>query len=139
MTAMLRLMVVLCALALTLATAAAAAGPLQATMTTSSKQPLVDTPWRYTIVVKGANGRPLNAKARLQVLLGDVVVRCWKRTAMVPCSGANAGTWIAFRGKRTDVLEWPAQRVGVKLTFQATVVAGTRSLRLRAPVTVRVP
>jgi hypothetical protein len=139
MTPMLRPLLVLCALALTVATVAAAAGPIRATMTTSSKQPLVDTPWRYTIVVESASGRPLSAKARLQVLLGDTVVRCWRRSAMVACSGANAGTWIPFEGERTGVLRWPAQRVGVKLTFQATVVAGTRSLRLRAPVRVRLP
>jgi hypothetical protein len=136
---MLRPVLVLCALALTVVAAATAADPIRATMTTSSKQPLADTPWRYTIIVKNAAGRPLAARARLQVLLGDVVVRCWKRTALVACSGADAGTWISFRGTRTGVLTWPAQSAGVKLTFQATVVSGTRSLRLRAPVTVRLP
>jgi hypothetical protein len=139
MTAMLRHLLVLCALALTVATAAAAEGPIRATMTTSTKQPLVGTPWRYTIVVKSADGRPVTAMARLQTLRGNVVVGCWKRSAMVACSGANAGSWIRFEGKRTGVLRWPARSVGRKLTFQAIVVSGTRSLRLRAPVTVRIP
>jgi hypothetical protein len=131
---------VACVLALTVvATAAAATDPVQATMATSSTMPLVDTPWRYTIVVKSADGRALTAKARLQILVGNVVVGCWKRTAMVACSGANAGTWIRFTGKRTGVLTWPARSAGVKRTFQATVVSGTRSLRLRAPVTARLP
>ena len=139
MTAM-RPLLVLCAVALTaVAAAEAVAAPVRATMTTSSTMPLAGTPWRYTIVVQSREGKPLAARARLQILLGDVVVGCWKRTAMVACSGANAGTWIAFEGRRTGVLEWPAQSVGVKLTFQATVVTGTRSLRLRAPVTVRLP
>jgi hypothetical protein len=58
---------------------------------------------------------------------------------MTQCSGATAGTWIPFKGKRTGVLTWPAQSAGIKLTFQATVVAAGRSLKLRAPVTVKLP
>jgi hypothetical protein len=132
-----------CVAALAVAAPAAAAtaqNPVRATMTTTSTAPLVDTPWRYTIVVKDRHtGKPLAAKARLQILVGTLVVGCWKGTAMQQCSGASSGTWIPFRGKRTGVLTWPAQSAGVKLTFQATVVAGGRSLTLRAPVTVRLP
>ena len=135
--------VVIACLAVLAFAAAASAGtstnPVRATMSTTSTSPLVDTPWRYTIVVKDAAGRPLPAKARLQILLGTVVVGCWKATAIVQCSGATAGTWIPFKGKRTGVLTWPAQSAGVKLTFQATVVAAGRSLKLRAPVTVKLP
>lgn len=136
---LMRLLVVFCAIALALAGAAAAANPVRATMSTSSTMPLVDTPWRYTIVVKDRAGKPVAAKARLQILLGPTVVGCWKGTAMQACTGANAGTWIAFKGKRTGTLTWPAQSAGVKLTFQATIVAGGRSLKLRAPVTVQAP
>jgi hypothetical protein len=121
------------------ASAANSPNPVRATMSTTSTTPLVDTPWRYTIVVKDRSGRPLQAKARLQILLGTLVVGCWKRTAMTQCSGATAGTWIPFTGKRTGVLTWPAQSAGIKLTFQATVVAAGRSLKLRAPVTVKLP
>lgn len=134
-----RLVVVFCALTLTMAASAAAANPVRATMSTSSTTPLVDTPWRYTITVKNQARKPLAAKVRLQILLGTLVVGCWKGSAMAPCSGANAGTWISFKGKRTGTIIWPAQSAGVKLTFQATVVAGTRSLKLRAPVTVQLP
>jgi hypothetical protein len=121
------------------ATAAAGTNPVRASMTTTSTQPVVDTPWRYTIVVKDRAGNLLAAKARLQILVGTLVVGCWKQTAIVQCSGATAGTWIPFRGKRTGVITWPAQSAGVKLTFQATVVAAGRSLKLRAPVTVHLP
>lgn len=113
--------------------------PVRATMTTTSTKPVVDTPWRYTIVVKSRAGRPLAARTRLQILLGQTVVGCWKTTAIVPCTGASSGTWIPFRGKRTGVITWPAQSAGVKLTFRATVVAAGRSLRLQAPVTARLP
>jgi hypothetical protein len=138
MTEMRHLVVLCLALAVT-AVAEAAPDPVRATMSTTSTKPLVDTPWRYTVVVKSRDGKPLAAKMRLQILLGTTVVGCWKRTAIVPCTGASAGTWIRFKGKRTGVIRWPAQSAGVKLTFQAVVVAGTRSLRLRAPVTVQLP
>jgi hypothetical protein len=135
-----RLLVLAALSALVLAaTAAAGTSPVRASMTTTSTQPLVDTPWRYTIVVKDRAGKPLAAKARLQILVGTLVVGCWMQTAIVQCSGANAGTWIPFKGKRTGVITWPAQSAGVKLTFQATVVAAGRSLKLRAPVTVQLP
>jgi len=134
-----RLLVVLCALTVTTAVWAAEPSPVRATMSTSSTTPVAEGPWRYTVVVKDQAGKALAAKMRLLVLSGSTVVRCWKRTRLVVCSNAGAGTWIAFTGKRTGVIRWPAQSAGGKLTFQAIVVTGTRSLRLRAPVTVRLP
>ena len=127
---------VVAALALS-ASAIAATPSVRATLRTSSPTPTVDDPWRWTVVVKDAKGKPLAAKMRLQILLGTLVVGCWKGTAMTQCSGANSGTWIAFKGARTGVLTWPAESTGVKLTFQAVVTAGGTVLRLRAPVTVR--
>ena len=118
---------------------AAAAGPIRATMTTTSASPLVDTPWRYTISANEASGRALRAKVRLQILHGSRVVGCLKRTVIVRCRGANAGTWILFRGTHSGVTRWPERTVGEKLVFLATVVTGDRSLRLRAPVRVRLP
>jgi hypothetical protein len=122
---------------LALASTAAAANPVKASLTTSSAKPVVDQPWRWTVTVRNSSGKPIAAKMRLQILLGPTVVGCWKRTAMTQCTGANAGTWIAFRGKRSAVIAWPAQSAGIKLTFQAVVVAQSRTLRLRAPVTVQ--
>lgn len=122
---------------LAFAASAAAANSVTATMTSSSAKPVVDQPWRWTVRVKSGAGKPVAAKVRLQILLGSTVVGCWKRTAMTQCSGANAGTWIAFKGKRTGVITWPAQSAGITLTFQAVVVAQRRTLRLRSPVTVQ--
>jgi len=119
------------------APAAPPKAPVKATMTTSSTTPVVDAPWRYTVTVRDAAGKPVAARMRLQILFGGVVVGCWKGTAMTQCTGADAGTWIPFTGRRTGVLTWPAQSLGVKLTFQAVVRAGTRTFRLRAPVTVQ--
>jgi hypothetical protein len=122
---------------LAFAVSAAAANPVTARMTTGSAKPVVDQPWRWTVTVKNAAGKPAKAKMRLQILLGSTVVGCWKGTAMTQCAGANAGTWIVFKGRRSGVLTWPVQSVGIKLTFQAVVVTETRTLRLRSPVTAQ--
>jgi hypothetical protein len=74
---------------------------------------------------------------KLQLLLGETVAGCWKAGAMVQCFSRAAGDWIAFKGRKTGVLRFPAQSVGVKLTFQATVRASGQVRRLRAPVTVK--
>jgi hypothetical protein len=108
-------------------------------LTTTSTSPLVETPWQYTILAKDASGRALAAKVRLQILHESLVVGCWQRTAIVRCRGASTGTWIPFRGKHSGVIQWPEQAAGSKLVFLATVVAGDRSLRLRAPLSVRLP
>ena len=133
-----RLLLVMCAVLLGVV-ASAAADPVRATLTTSSTKPVVDTSWRYTITVRDRAGKPVVAKVRLQILRGTRVIGCWKRTAIVPCSGTTAGTFIAFKGKRTGTIRWRARYVGPRLTFQATVVTANGSLRLRAPVTVLLP
>ncbi len=132
-----RLLLGLAVLVLALASAAGAATPVTATMTTSAKMPVVGQAWRFAVTVESAAGRPLPARMRLQVLRRRTVIGCWKRAAIRPCSGANAGTWIRFEGKRSGVVAWPARWLGMKLTFQALVVADKRMLRLRAPITIQ--
>ena len=120
-----------------LVTGAAATPPPRLTLTTSTARPVVDQAWRWTVVARSASGKPVAAKMRLQILFGTTVVGCWKRAAMAQCTGAGSGTWLRFKGKRTGVLTWPAQSLGVTLTFQAVVVVGGRTRKLRAPVTVQ--
>jgi len=124
---------------LVLVAPAAAASPVRATLRASSTMPAANTPWRYEITVKDRQGRAVKATARLQILRGDVVVSCWKRRAMRPCKGANAGMLIPFTGKRSGAVKWAARWVGSTLTFQATVFTNGRSLRLRIPVRVQAP
>jgi len=122
---------------LVLATPAVAAAPIKAKLTTSTPTPVVDQPWRFTVTVKSATGVPLAARVKLQLLLGETVVGCWKGGAMVQCFSQTAGDWISFKGKRSGVLRFPAQSLGVKLTFQAIVKAERQTRKLRAPVTVK--
>lgn len=123
--------------ALLLAVPALGAAPIRATLTTSTATPSVDQPWRYTVTVRSAAGKPLAARMKLQLLLGTTVVGCWKGGEMAQCFSRSAGEWLAFRGKRSGVLRFPAQAVGVRLTFQATVKALDETKRLRTPVTVK--
>lgn len=122
---------------LVLATPAIAAAPIKAKLTTSTPTPVVDQPWRFTVTVKSATGVPLAARVKLQLLLGETVVGCWKAGAMVQCFSQTAGDWISFKGKRSGVLRFPAQSLGVKLTFQVIVKAERQTRKLRAPVTVK--
>lgn len=123
-------------LLLVAAASATAATPIRATLTTTTPTPRVDQPWRWTVTVRDSSGAPLRARLKLQILLGGTVVGCWQGGAMRQCSGASPGDWIAFRGKRSGVLRWPAESAGVRLTFQALVKAAGQTRRLRAPVTV---
>ena len=127
------------AIALTLlpAVPALAAAPIRASMTTSSPKPVVDQAWRWTVTVKSAAGKPLAARMRLQILLGTTVVGCWKNGVMAQCLDGSLGQWISFLGKRSGVLTWPAESLGVRLTFQAVVKTERQTRKLRAPVTVQ--
>ena len=122
---------------LVLVASVAAATPVRATLKTSSATPVAGQPWRWTVTVKDAAWKPLAARIRLQILVGVTVVGCWKGGAMAQCLDGSLGQWISFKGKRNGILTWPAQSVGVKLTFRAIVVTAKRTLRLRAPVTVK--
>jgi len=122
---------------LLVAATAIAAAPIKAKLTTSTATPVVDQPWRYTVTVKSATGVPLAARAKLQLLLGETVVGCWKGGTMLQCFGQTAGDWISFKGRRTGVLRFPAESLGVKLTFQVIVKAERQTRKLRAPVTVK--
>jgi hypothetical protein len=115
----------------------AAAAPIGVKLTTSTSRPVVGQPWRYTITVRSVSGAPLAARAKLQLLLGETVVGCWEGGAMVQCFSNAGGEWITFKGRRSGVLRFPAQSLGVKLTFQAIVKAQHQTRRLRAFVTVQ--
>lgn len=136
-TAILALALALALGAVLVAPAGAAQAPPRVKLVTGTPTPTVGHPWRWTVTVRSASGKPLAAKMRLQILVGSTVVGCWKGSAMAQCLGGGSGTWLRFRGKRTGLLTWPAASVGARLTFQAVVVAGGRTRKLRAPVTVQ--
>ena len=117
--------------------ATGAASAVKATLRTSGPTVVVDQPWRYTITVRTVSGEPLRARASLRLLAGTTAVACWQDGAMKQLLPQSECDWITFKGKRTGTLTFPAQAVGVTLGFQAVVRVGTKTVRLRAPVTVR--
>ena len=124
--------------ALVLAVPVTGATPsVKATLRTSGSTAIVDQPWRYTITVRSGTGMPLRARANLRLLFGGIAVACWQDGAMKQLLAQSECDWITFRGKRTGTLTFPAQALGQTLTFQALVRAGTKTVRLRALVTVR--
>lgn len=126
------LIVVLAALVV----AAPAGAAVRVTLTASTDKPKAGEPWRWTVTARDG-ARSVPARLELKLLLGNVVVGCWKGGAMAQCSGKAAGDPISFSGKRSGVIRWPAASVGVPLTFQAAVTVGKRTLRLRTPVRVK--
>ena len=118
-----------------LVAAAPALADVQVKLTTSSRAPKMGEAWRWTITVRDG-AVPARARVRLQILLGGTVVGCFKASAMAACTGAAAGDVLEVTGKRTGVIRWPAESVGVRLTFQAVVMTKIGTLRLRAPVRV---
>src|SRR5437879_9408854 len=116
-----RVAVVAAAVSALLVAQPATAAMIKLKLVTSTAKPVVGEPWRYTLTVRSASGTPLRAAVRLQLLQRQTVVGCWKGAAMVRCVGKAAGDWIAFRGRRSGVLRFPARYLGAKLIFQATV------------------
>jgi len=124
------------ALAAALVAAAPASAAVRFTLTTTSKSPKAGAPWRWTVTAR-ESGKPVAARVKLQILFGDAVVGCWQGGKMTQCSGPAAGDAIAFNGRRTGVITWTADSVGVPLTFQAVVTAMRQTPRLRTTVQVR--
>jgi hypothetical protein len=126
------------ALVVVLAAAVAATPAVAAvrvTLTTTTKAPKVGEAWRWTVTARDGT-KPVAARVKLQILLGDIVVGCWKSGAMAQCAGKTAGDAISFRAS-ARAITWPAESVGVALTFQAVVTANKRTQRLRTAVRVQ--
>jgi hypothetical protein len=128
--------------AVLLVVALAAAGGSSAavvtsTLTTTSTTPTAGEKWTWTVTVKDAGGESLRARAKVQVLRAGTVVGCLKGGVMRACSGANAGDTISVHGRRSGVIRWTTESLGVRLTFQVIVTAAGLTQRLRVPVTVK--
>lgn len=129
-----RLTFVVVLVAAVAATPAAAA--VKVTLTATTTKPKVGEAWRWTVTAR-EGGKPVAARVKLQIVLGDMVVGCWKAGAMTQCAGKTAGEAIPFRGSRTGVIRWPAESVGAPLAFRVVITASKRTQRLRIPVRVQ--
>ena len=86
------------------------------TMSAPSHHPTVGAPWPIVIRARDSSGAPLKATVRYEFLFGGSVVA--------------RRSHYRFRGVHHDTLRWPANSVGVPLTFRAVVTTplGTRRL-----------
>lgn len=131
-----RARIVILALAVCAVSAGTAQAAVKVTLTSSTPRPKVGEAWRWTVTARdGKQG--VKARVKLQILLGETVVGCWKKGAMAQCAGKTAGDAIAFKGKRTGVLRFPAESAAAPLTFQAVVTVGKLTRRLRTPLRVQ--
>jgi hypothetical protein len=134
-----RLALVALATLLVLVASAPAAGsvsPVRLRLVVSTKTPVAETPWRWTVTATRA-GKRVQGTVRLNILLGPAVVGCWRRGKPVQCSSPRGSDALSFTGRRTGVIRWPAQAQGVTLVFQAVVQAQGKKQRFRVPVAVQ--
>lgn len=93
------------------------------TLSASTHRPKTNAPWPIAIEARGPGGRPLRAEVRYRFLFaGSVVAR---------------RSHYRFRGAFHDVIRWPANSVGVPLTFRAVVTTALGTRQLDYPVRVR--
>jgi hypothetical protein len=89
---------------------------IRVTLAAPTHLPRAKEPWIYTVRVTDAQGRPLPARIRMQVLFGGV-----------PVGKVDEGRTFRFVGvwrePKSDPVIWPAQSRGHRLTFQAIVTA----------------
>lgn len=137
-TSLLALLASFVALATTASAVAATAGPsaLTAKLTATTHAPTVGAPWKWTVSVADA-GKPVAAKARIQIVAFGVVVGCLKSGRMQPCTGAAPGDVLSFVGRKAGTIRWTPESRAVSLTFQVVVTAGGKTTRLRYPLKVR--
>jgi len=98
------------------APAPAAKSRLVARLYAPTHHPKVDAPWRIKITARTQHGKPVSAEVRYQFLYNGVVVA--------------RRSHYRFRGTFRDTLTWPADSVGMRLTFRAVVTSriGSRNL-----------
>lgn len=103
-------------------TSATPAQGLVATLDAPNHTPKINQPWRITVTAHDASGKPVRAHVQYLFLFNGAVV-------------ARRDNY-AFDGSFHDVIQWPAQAVGLPLTFRAQVSSAIGSKALDYPVTV---
>jgi hypothetical protein len=100
------------------APSAAAAPPLQVSLTATTHTPKVDAHWRYRVDVTTPAGKPIPARITVQVVdpfggTHPVEFDCCKRNIVS----------YPFMGIFCEQVEYPAETRGLKVTFRVIVKA----------------
>src|SRR5947209_8965820 len=101
-------------------TTAPSSGQLVATLTAPNRDPKVGRPWVIVVTARDARGRPVRARVQYLFLFNGQVVA--KRSN------------YAFTGSFRDDIGWPAEAVGLPLTFRALVTSAIGTKALDYPV-----
>lgn len=98
---------------------------VHATIHGENHEPMVNRPWRYTVTVTDAQGRPLSATETPHYTFNGAVV------------GAEKPENVRFTGTYSDSIEFPPASVGYRLTVQAVIhVSQERTATAEWPVQV---
>ena len=101
-------------------------GPVRGALHAENHAPRVKQNWRYSVVASDAAGHPLSGAVDIEfVFAGQVVGR-----DTPPTHPVAHGHW-------QDTIQFPADAVGMPLTFQAVVHTRVGSITLDWPITVR--
>ena len=106
--------------------AAVTTGPVRATLRGANHDPLVKAPWPYSVTVADAAGHPLSGTVDVQFVFGGQVVG----RDTPPTHPLKNGRWH-------DNLNFPAQSIGIPLTFQVVAHTPAGTVTLNWPVKVR--
>jgi hypothetical protein len=100
-------------------------GPVRGALHGENHSPKVNRNWNYTIIVTNAAGQPLTGTADIEFAFGGQVV-----------GHATPATVKVTNGHWHDNLQFPAQSIGIPLTFRVVVHTAPGSITLDWPVTV---
>jgi Special lobe-specific silk protein SSP160 len=106
--------------------AAVTTGPVRATLRGANHDPLVKAPWHYSVTATDAAGHPLSGTVDVQFVFGGQVVG----RDTPPTHPLTNGHWH-------DNLNFPAQSIGIPLTFQVVAHTPDGTVTLNWPVKVR--
>jgi hypothetical protein len=114
--------------------APASAASFRAHLKASGHNPTANKPWPITVTVRSASGKALRATAFYEFLFNGQVVS----TQYPAPKGGTRHSPLAFTGKFSDTLVWPARSVGMPLTFRVVVaVKGSGKKNLDYKVRVK--
>jgi hypothetical protein len=105
---------------------AASAGGVRASLHGESHAPVAGKLWHYSVLATDASGKALSGKVDTEFVFGGQVV-----------GREKPPTHQLKNGRLDDKVTFPAQAIGIPLTFRVVVHASAGTLTLNWPVKVR--
>jgi len=106
--------------------ASVTSGPVRGVLHAQNHAPKVNQSWRYSVTVTDSAGHPLSGRVDIEFAFGGQVV-----------GHDTPPTHPVANGRWHDTIQFPADAVGMPLTFQAVVHTRLGSITLDWPITVK--